>query len=135
VRTDGTLYLVEFECDISLAVLEQEPVPDAIRAFWNVEENHVLDNLSSQDRLWLGRTRAVTPEEPRSPGPAGRVHELLFLLGTTPDYVAPQITEELIEQVMRAFILEDGSGLAATHPDTLRDFLDRHRGGYLVYEG
>jgi hypothetical protein len=60
---------------------------------------------------------------------------LIFFLGTTPDYVAPQITEDLIEQVMFAFTSADGCGLAAIDPNTLRDFLDSHRGRYLVCEG
>jgi hypothetical protein len=42
---------VAFECDISLVVLDQEPAPEAIRAFWNVTENDMLDNVPAQDRL------------------------------------------------------------------------------------
>jgi hypothetical protein len=134
-RTDGTLYRVDFDCDISRAVLKQPPAPEAIRSFWNVKENDVLDNVPAQDRLWLGRTRAVTPEEPRSPGPAGRVCDLLSFRGTPPDYVAPRITEELIDHVMNAFTSDDDRALAAIDPQRLRDFLDSHRGGYLVFEG
>jgi hypothetical protein len=59
----------------------------------------VLNGVANQDRLWLGVTRAVTPDEPRSPGPAGRVFDLLFLVGTTPDYAAPVITGDLITRI------------------------------------
>jgi len=44
--------------------------------------------------MWLGCTNAG---DYPSPGRAGAVFDVLFLLGTTPNYNAPAITRELID--------------------------------------
>jgi hypothetical protein len=123
---------VAFESEIWLVVLEQVPEPEQIRAFWNANANNVLDLVRTQDRLWLGRTRAVTPEEPRSPGRAGRVFDLIYLHATTPEYTAPMITEGLVREVMDAFVREDDSGLPATEAGALEAFLTDHLGKQVV---
>jgi hypothetical protein len=123
---------VAFECEISLVVLDGVPEPEQIRAFWASKENNVLDRLPATDRLWVGRTRAITPEEPRSPGAAGRVFDLVYLRGTTPAFTAPVITEELVEEIMSAFRGPDDSGLPATDAAGLEAFLTEHLGKHIV---
>jgi hypothetical protein len=123
---------VVFECEISLVVLDEAPEPEQIRGFWNAKENSVLDHARETDRLWVGRTRAITPEEPRSPGPAGRVFDLVYLHGTTPDYTAPVITHALVREIMDAFQRADDSGLPATDAALLAAFLSDHLGEHLV---
>jgi hypothetical protein len=121
-----------FETVIWLAVLDSSPAEVEVRAFWNVKEYSVLDGVADTDWLWIGETRAVTPEEPRSPGAAGRVFDLLFLRGTTPTYQLPIITEDLIKQVVAAFDSEGSDDLPAVPRSDLVQFLQERRGGYLV---
>jgi len=126
---------VAFESEISLVVLSELPDPEQIRAFWNANENEVLADVPAENRLWLGRTRAITPEEPRSPGPAGRVFDLLYLRATAPEYTAPLITENLIVEIVDAFKMADHSGLPAADLPVVRAFLADHVGKYLVADG
>lgn len=124
---------VAFESDIWLVALDGVPASAELRAFWNVKENRVLDDVADGDRLWLGVARAVTPEEPRSPGRAGRVFDLLSLAGTLPDYAAPEITDDLIVRVVEAFDAagEDNDLPAATR-EAVVDFLSARRGKFLL---
>jgi hypothetical protein len=118
--------------DIWLAVLDRAPTPVAIRAFWNNKENDVLDVLPQGSRMWLGCTRAG---ESPLPGPAGAVADLLFLEGTVPDYMAPVVTQDLVDRVMAAFSSAKDSSLPATDPESLRTFLGAHEGRFLLFEG
>ncbi|MFC5268956.1 hypothetical protein ACFPJ1_43190 [Kribbella qitaiheensis] len=126
---DERLLSVEFVCDIWLGVLDDPPAYNEIRAFWNVKENRVLEYLPHGHRWWLGSTNAG---DYPSPGRAGAVFDLLFLLGTTPDYNAPAITRELIDRLLAAFASAPESTLPAAPIDSLREFLERHEGRYLV---
>ena len=126
---------VAFETEIALVAVDRVPDPDQIRAFWKANESKVLDAMAPSDRLWIGTTRAVTPDEPRSPGRAGHVFDLLFLAGTTPEYTAPRITEQLIADVVTAFLAPDDSDLPSASPDQLQSYLSANLGRYLVIEG
>ncbi|MEJ2579981.1 MAG: hypothetical protein P8Z68_12975, partial [Kineosporiaceae bacterium] len=92
-----------FEAEIHLVVQDEVPEPRQLRAFWNARESDVLDHVAEDHRLWLGRTQAKTPEEPRFPGRAGSIFDLLYLRGTTPDYSAPLLTEHLIKEIMDVY--------------------------------
>jgi hypothetical protein len=83
----------------------------------------------------LGQTRAITPEQPHAPGPAGKVSDLLGLIGTTPNYNAPQITPELRERLMTAFESEMGSCMPAAEPSALGAFLNANLGKFLLFDG
>ena len=110
-----------------LAVVDSLVDQAEVRAFWNSKDNYVLDAVPEVDRLWLGESRVVTPDEPRSPGAAGRVFDLLFLLGTTPAYQLPVVTDELIEQIVEAFDAGSGDELsAAPRPDLIHFLRERH---------
>lgn len=132
---DDRLTVMAFECEISLAVLGGVPEPEQIRAFWNAKENCLLDRVPLGDRLWLGQTRAITPEEPKSPGRAGRVFDLVYLRATTPAYAAPIITDGLVGEIMDAFRRADDSGLPAVDAAHLEAFLADHLGKHLVADG
>ena len=121
-----------FDATIWLSVVEVAPDERQVRAFWNCKENAVLDAVTDADRLWLGETRVVTPDEPRSPGSAGRVFDLLFLLGTIPIYQLPAITDELIEQVLEAFDAGAADGLPAASRTSVASFLQQRRGKFVA---
>lgn len=118
-----------------MIALDKAPQEEEVRAFWNAKENTVLDHVTDGQRLWLGRTRAITPEEPRSPGPAGRVFDVIFLRGTLPDYSAPLVTDELVAGILAAFTSEVDPTLPSTDAGRLEVFLNHHAGAYLVVDG
>jgi hypothetical protein len=126
---------VAFETDTWLVVLDQQPTEEALRAYWNVKDEDTLTLVSAADRLWLGQTRAITPDEPEAPGPAGKVSDLLGLIGTLPHYNAPLITPELTQRVMVAFESGDEGEMPAVDPGTLRAFLDANLGKFLLFDG
>ena len=130
-----TIVSVAFETEVALVALDRVPDPDQIRAFWKANQNNVLDGVEPADRIWIGTTRAVTPDEPRSPGNAGSVFDYLYLAGTTPEYTAPCITEQLLVDVMGAFAATGDSDLPSTSPTELESYLRANLGRYLVVEG
>ena len=124
-----------FEAEVSLAILDHVPAPEQIRAFWNAKVDDVLAGVPAQDRLWLGRTRAITPDEPRSPGRAGRVFDLIYLKGTTPDYTAPLLTAGFVSELVDAFATAEDGGLLAIDQARLEAFLRKRVGRYIVVDG
>ncbi|MBL7494333.1 hypothetical protein I6A60_37925 [Frankia sp. AgB1.9] len=123
--SDGNLV-----CDVWLAVLDAVPAPAAISAFWNWKENDVLDSVPEADCLWIGRTDAMA--EYPFPGSAGGVGDLLFLVGTLPEYTAPQITDELIERLTVAFTAAADPTLPAISVTEFVAFLVANEGRYLL---
>jgi len=121
-----------FEVSIWLAVTATTPTQSEAQAFWNSKENHLLDEVTDVDRLWLGHSRAVTPEEPQSPGAAGKVFDLLFLLGTIPTYQLPVITDDLIKQLVEAFDSGATDNLPAAPRPALTTFLRQRRGKHIA---
>ena len=130
----GTLCVVvyEYPYEMYLVVLSQLPNASELRAFWKANENNVLDEVLDADRLWIGRSCVLTPEGSESPGPAGRVFDLLGLLGTTPTYTAPQITQALIGKIMDAFSSPTDPAFPSTTPAAVEAFLVPRAGKYLL---
>ena len=127
--------ILAFEADIWLFVLDDQPSDEALRAHWNVKDENPLTHVSARDRLWLGQTRAITPEEPQAPGPAGKVSDLLGLIGTTPTYNAPRITPEMIRRLMAAFESGYADGMPASDPLSVQEFLEANLGRFLLFDG
>jgi hypothetical protein len=123
---------VEFVSDIWLAVVDDPPEYNAVRAFWNGKDNHVLERLPYGHRLWLG---SVNAGDVPSTGRQGAVFDLVFLIGTTPDYNAPPITTDLVDRIIEAFESAPQSTLPATSANSLQEFLNRHVGRYLLCDG
>src|SRR4051794_17520670 len=113
-------------CMIWLAAIDAAPRQQQVRTFRKANANPALHAVPVVDRMWLGETRAVTPDdEPRSPGSAGRVFDLLCMLGTTPRYKLPVITDELIGQVLEAFDAGAEDGLPAAPRSEVSTFLEQ----------
>jgi hypothetical protein len=92
-------------------------------------DTDLLDRVTDEDRLRVGDSRAG---EVPSPGAGGRVFDLLFLMGTTPNYRLPMITDALIEKVHAAFDIGLADGLPAVSLRELSTFLTQRRGWFLA---
>jgi hypothetical protein len=118
-----------FDAEVWLSVVETAPDERDVQAFWNVKDNVVLGAVTGENRLWLGDTRVG---ESRSPGAAGRIFDMLFLLGTTPTYRLPMITDELLDQVLEAYDEGTADGLPVASRSDLAQWLQQRRGKFLA---
>lgn len=79
--------VTDFACEVSLVVVDPEVPGDEARRWRNCKQTPLLDDLvAAAPRLRLG---TIDDHFDDAPGPARRVFSLLFLRGTTPQYVAP----------------------------------------------
>jgi hypothetical protein len=60
------------------------------------------------------------------------VFDLLSFLGTTPTYRLPEITDQLIEQMVEAFDAGNGEELPKCSRSDLIDFLGGRRGKFVA---
>ena len=133
LRTEGVKnshddIVTDLTWDISLVVIDREVPDDEIRRWWNCKETPLLDNLvAAAPRLRLGR---VLDKHGDVPGPARRVSSLLFLRGTTPQYVAPRLDDELIGEILAAYQERDDDGPGTQQADLaeVAAFLGTHHG-------
>jgi hypothetical protein len=115
-----------------LAVLDQPPPRETLRAHWNVKENDALDGVPDRDWFWLGRTDALGDPQP---GRAARVFELLYRVGTEPDYNAPQITSVLVARIMKMFREASDDGMPSATAEELEAFLVENENRFLLTQG
>jgi hypothetical protein len=122
--------------EISLVVVDSE-VPDGeARRWWNSKDTPVLDDLVEvAPRLLLGTT--MDDDFDWVPGPAYRVHALLDLRGTTPEYVVPRLDDELISEILAAYRRrdDDAPGTQRADPVEVAAFLEAHRGAGVLTSG
>ena len=122
--------VTDFACEVSLVVIDSEVPGDEARRWWNCKETPLLDDLvAAAPRFHLGKT--VDDHLDEAPGPAHRVFSLLFLRGTTPEYVVPGLDDELISEILAAYQGQDGDA-PGTHRAGLAEvaaFLAARRGG------
>jgi len=115
--------------DVSLVVIDCA-VPDGeARRWWNCKEAPALDEVvAAAPRLCLGP--ALDEHYDDLPGPARRVLSLLFLRGTTPEYVIPRLDDDLTSEILTAYQAQDGDapGTQRADPAELAAFLAAHRG-------
>ena len=109
---------------------------DEARRWWNCKETPLLDDLvAAAPRLRLGK--AIDDHFDDVPGPARRVFSLLFLRGTTPDYVVPCLDDVLISEILAAYQGRDDDA-PGTQRATLAEvaaFLAAHRGAGVLTDG
>ncbi|MEN3537428.1 hypothetical protein AAH991_20110 [Microbispora sp. ZYX-F-249] len=120
--------VMDFTYAISLVAIDREVPDDEIRRWWNWKETPLLDDLvAAAPRLRLGR---VLDKHGDVPGPARRVSSLLFLRGTTPQYVVPRLDDELIGELLAAYQGrdDDGPGTQQADPAEVAAFLATHHG-------
>ena len=115
--------------ETSLVVVDSE-VPDGeARRWWNGKDAPVLDDLVAvAPQLLLGTT--LDDDFAWVPGPAYRVSSLLFLRGTTPEYLVPRLDDELISEILAAYQGQDDDapGTQRADPTEVAAFLAAHRG-------
>lgn len=127
---------MDLTCDISLVAVDHNVPDDEIRRWWNCKETPLLyDLVAVAPHLRLGRVLDKQGDD--APGPARRIFSLLFLRGTTPNYVVPRLDDELIGEILAAYQRrdDDGPGTQRTDPAEVAAFLATHRGtGVLTVE-
>lgn len=107
------------------------PDPIANRAVWNAKESKVVDHVRDDHRLWLGC--ALAGESP-SPGPAGRVADLLFSDRNNPELHRANITDDPVNRLLAAVdsaptvVRRDGARRTAGFPCGSSRFLRHLRG-------
>jgi hypothetical protein len=113
---------------IHLLATNEDPTTDQVRLFWNCKDNDVDDLADRCPSIWLGDSHggAAAPGAPQ--GPADRVHALVFLRGTTPDYVLPELSDNLIAEILSVFQPQSSDGMPSNCTMELTAFLNRYRG-------
>lgn len=123
----------EWWSDYWLAVTTEEVKPAEIRAKWKANEAPTMDRLEeTAPQIEVGPLYADEPDH-LDFGPARRIFDLLFLRGTTPEYVLPIVSDALIAEIMTAGRPrpDDQVGSAST-PDAIEAFLTEHKGWSLL---
>jgi hypothetical protein len=95
--------------EIWLVAIRDDVSEEEVRRYWNVEEAPALNLLiESAPRFRLGMTEPPSPGNDGRRGPVGRVFDFLFLLGTTPTYQLPVVEHGLEQQLLDAFLPQEG---------------------------
>jgi hypothetical protein len=119
--------------DYWLAVTTEKINPEEIRSYWNSNDAPAL--LSGRERAPQIEIGPLYAEEPDGfdVGPARRIFNVLFLRGTTPEYVLPVVNEGLIAEIMTAALPRgDDQVDPASSPNAIETFLTEHKGWNLV---
>jgi hypothetical protein len=128
--------VTDFGYEVSLVVIDSEVPGDEARRWWNCKETPLLDDLVAA-APWLRLGKTLDDHFDDVPGPARRVFSLLFLRGTTPEYVVPRLDDELISEILAAYQGRDGDA-PGTHRADLAEvaaFLAAHRGAGVLTDG
>jgi hypothetical protein len=123
-----------FDTEVWLVAVAVAPPYEDVRAYWLVEESPVMDaTLAASARFRLGVTEPVLPGNEERRGPVGRVHDVMYMRGTIPDYRLPWLDGPLECELLLAFapLLGDPSFDVAA-PADLAIFLAAHRGKRLA---
>lgn len=128
--------VADFAREVSLVVIGSQVPGDEASRWWNCKETPLLDDLAAAaPRLRLGKTTGDHFDV--VPGPAHRVFSLLFLRGTTPEYVIPRLDDELISEILAAYQGRDGDAPGTHRADLagVTAFLAAHRGARVLTDG
>ena len=122
----------EFPIEIWLLASAEPVAEEEARKYWNNKESAAHELRDQAARFWLGETDVELPGNREKRGPVGRVHDLLFLRGTTPKYQFPVLDPTLEAELLREFAPQasDLSFKVADSPSFAR-FLSKNRGRYL----
>lgn len=127
--------MTDFADELSLVVIDQAVPDDEVRRWWNCKETPLLDELAAAaPRLLPGK--AIDEHLDSVHGPTPRVFSLLFLRGTTPEYVVPGLDDELIGEITAAYQArdDDAPGTQRADPVEVAAFLAAHRGAGVLTE-
>lgn len=128
--------VTDFACEVSLVAIDSEVPGDEARRWWNCKDTPLLDDLvAAAPRLCLRKT--IDDHFDELPGPAHRVSAVLFLRGTTPEYVIPRLDDELISEILAAYRGRDGDAPGSHRADLTEvcAFLSAHRGAGVLTAG
>ena len=126
----------DWTIDVWLVALSAEVDRDEVRRFWNVKGSPTLDGIVAESpSLWIGTSEPSLPENDGLRGPVGRVIDLLFLRGTTPDWTLPVLDEELETALLDEYQPQpsDPARFGSIPASDLGDFLLQHRGEHLIF--
>jgi len=125
-----------FDVEIWLIAVPGEVPEDELRAHWRGWETPALDRvLAASPRFRLGATEVVYPGNEDLRGPVGRVQDLIYLRGTTPDYVLPLLDSQLERELLDAYGPRLGDPpFNVASPAELEAFLASNRGARLATE-
>jgi hypothetical protein len=120
-----------FDVEIWLHAVSGKFDDDELRAYYKANETPTLDRaLAASPSLRLGNTEVITPDNQTTPGPVGRVVDLLSLKGTEswPPRL-PSLDEALEREILEAFAARLGDPAFDAVPDAaLQAFLSENRG-------
>jgi hypothetical protein len=116
-----------------LAATIEDVDPLEIRSHWNANEAPRIFALrDSAPQIELGPLYADATDK-LDVGPARRIFDLLFLRGTTPEYVLPVATDALISEVVSASRpLANDQTVSATSSGVIEAFLTEYRTWKLI---
>jgi hypothetical protein len=119
-----------------LAVVSEPADPLEVRRFWNAREAPALsDAIRAASKVRLGVTEPLGGVNDSRRGPAGRVFDLIFLRGTTPEYCVPVLDERLEAELISAMAPLPGDPPFDTGPvGSVARFLREHRGSPVLIE-
>lgn len=90
----------EWTMSVWLVAVGEAVAPDEAHRYWNGKDTPVLDAiLERSPALLAGTTEVTLPENEGLRGPVGRLHDLILLRGTTPEYLLPLIDNELTTEL------------------------------------
>jgi hypothetical protein len=122
----------EFPVEMWLFATSEEVPKDEARKYWNVKESIVPDLRDRSARFWLGETEVEVPGNRDGRGPVGRVHDLLFLRGTIPEWRVPKLDSALETELLQAFAPRiTDPRFKTADPASFARFLSENRGRYL----
>lgn len=125
---------VVFDVEVFLVAVMGDVDPAEVRRFWNSEEAPTLRSLIHvSPHIRLGMTQAPYPGNEDRRGPVGRVFDLLFLRGTTPEYGLPVLDEALELEILVGMDPKPEDPPFDTGPiEQIASFLTRHLGDAVV---
>ncbi len=122
----------EFPIEVWLHASSEEIPREEARKYWHARDSLVDDLSDRTPRFWLGETEVNVPGNRDKRGPVGRVSDLLFLRGTTPDRQLPRLDATLEHELLQAFAARTTDPpLKAADPTTFAQFLSENRDRYL----
>jgi hypothetical protein len=106
--------------------------PADVRAWWNLKDTDDLDKILREAPKCLIGPNFWDSNDLEGSGPARRVFDLLYLRGTTPDYVFPTLDEELVAAILAALTPRALDQVEGTTAREIGPFLTDHLGWHIV---
>lgn len=122
----------EFPIEMWVVATSEEVPEEEARLYWHARDSVVDDLRDRNPRFWLGETEVNVPGNRDKRGPVGRVSDLLFLRGTTPQWHLPKLDAKLETDLLEAFAARTTDPpFKRADPAAFGRFLSDNRGRYL----